>query len=149
MKKFFDDVSIKTIIGEKTFVDGDIEVSGVVRIDGDVDGNVSSNSCLMIGEKARIRGNIRADSIVSRGLIEGDILAENEVRLFSSAVVIGDVFTKKVNIQEGVLFEGRCFAINDIKLFEAKKEEYLKKINFSKNHEFNANKTINYEEKLK
>jgi len=125
MKKFFDDVSIKTIIGDATSVKGDMHVSGVVRIDGSVDGNVESNSCLMIGKGAKIRGNIRADSVVSRGLVKGNIIAENGVLLFSSAVVIGDVFTKKVNIQEGVFIEGRCFAINDSKLFDNAMSKHL------------------------
>ncbi len=118
MKKFFDDVSIKTIVGEGTRVDGNIKVSGVLRIDGDVDGSVSSNACLMIGEGARINGDVVADSIFSRGLIRGNVIAKNGVHLFSSAVVIGDVFTKKVNIQKGVFFEGRCFALNDSARFE-------------------------------
>ena len=125
MAKVFDDVSIKTIIGEGTCIKGNLSVSGVMRVDGDVAGNVSSNSCVMIGENARIFGNITAISVVSRGLIKGNILAEDEVKLFSSAVVLGDVFTKKINIQDGVLFEGRCFAINDASLFDKVKEEYL------------------------
>jgi hypothetical protein len=125
MAKVFDDVSIKTIIGEGSCIKGNLSVSGVMRVDGDVAGNVSSNSCVMIGENARISGNITAISVVSRGLIKGNILAENEVKLFSSAVVLGDVFTKKINIQDGVLFEGRCFAINDASLFDKVKEEYL------------------------
>lgn len=127
MKKNFDDVSIKTIIGDSTSVRGDMYVSGVVRIDGSVDGNVESNSCLMIGKGAKIRGNIKADSVVSRGLVRGNIIAENGVFLFSSAVVIGDVFTKKVNIQEGVFIEGRCFAINDSKLFDDARATHLKR----------------------
>lgn len=127
MKKKFDDVSIKTIIGNETSVKGDLNVVGVVRIDGYVDGNVSSNACLMIGESAKINGNIKADSVISRGTVRGNILAENGVKLFSSAVVIGDVITKKVNIQEGVFFEGRCFAIDDASLFEKASLELVSK----------------------
>lgn len=125
MKKRFDDVSIKTIIGSETSVKGDMEVRGVLRIDGNVNGNVTSNACLMIGDGAMINGNVKADSVISRGTVNGNILAENGVRLFSSAVVIGDVVTKKVNIQEGVVFEGRCFAINDASLFEKVKTEFV------------------------
>lgn len=125
MGKVFDDVSIKTIIGQGSFIRGDLSVSGVMRVDGDVDGDVVSNNCVMIGENARINGNVTATSVISRGLIRGNILAEIEVRLFSSAIVLGDVFTKKINIQYGVLFEGRCFAVNDIHLFDKTKEEYL------------------------
>ena len=112
MGKVFDDVSIKTIIGQGSFIRGGLSVSGVTRIDGDVAGNVVSDSCVMIGENARICGNITATSVT-------------EVRLFSSAIVLGDVFTRKVNIQDGVLFEGRCFAVNDIATFDKVKEEYL------------------------
>lgn len=125
MAKIFDDVSIKTIIGGGSSIKGDLSVSGVMRVDGDVAGDISSNSCVMIGENARICGNIVAVSVMSRGLIKGNILAEDEVKLFSSAIILGDVLTKKVNIQDGVLFEGRCFAIDDASLFDKIKEEYL------------------------
>ena len=132
MGKVFDNVSIKTIIGQGSFIRGGLSVSGVTRIDGDVAGNVVSDSCVMIGENARICGNITATSVISRGLVKGNILAETEVRLFSSAIVLGDVFTRKINIQDGVLFEGRCFAVNDIATFDKVKEEYLnQKKNFA------------------
>ena len=126
MGKIFDDVSIKTIIGQGSSITGNLSVSGVTRIDGDVAGNISSNSCVMIGENARICGNVTAMSVISRGLVKGNVLAEDEVRLFSSAIVLGDVFTKKINIQDGVLFEGRCFAVNDSSLFDKVKEENRK-----------------------
>lgn len=128
MKRFFDDVTIKTIVGDETRIEGNIEVSGVLRLDGDVDGNVSSNACIMIGEKARVNGNIKADSVISRGIVKGNILAERGVNLYSSAVVIGDVLTKKINIQEGVFIEGHCFAIDDSTLFDSIKTEYFEKI---------------------
>ena len=127
MKRFFDDVTIKTIIGDESRIVGNIEVSGVLRLDGDVDGHVASNACVMIGEKARIKGNIKADSVISRGIIKGNILAENGVNLYSSAVVIGDVLTRKISIQEGVFIEGRCFAIDNPTLFDSVKNEYLEK----------------------
>ena len=125
MGRGFDDISIKTIIGQGSFIKGDLSISGVMRIDGDVAGNIVSNNCVMIGENARVCGNITATSVISRGLIKGNILADVEVRLFSSAIVLGDVLTKKINIQDGVLFEGKCFAINDEPLFDKVKEKYL------------------------
>ena len=114
MGRVFDDVSIKTIIGQGSFIKGDLSVSGVMRID-----------CVRICENHRVCGYITATSVISRGLIKGNILADVEVRLFSSAIVLGDVLTKKINIQDGVLFEGKCFAINDEPLFDKVKERYL------------------------
>lgn len=127
MKRFFDDVTIRTIVGDETRIVGDLNVSGVLRLDGDVDGNVASNACIMIGENARVNGNIKADSVIARGVVKGDILAEKTVNLYSSAVVIGDVVTKKISIQEGVFIEGRCFAIDDPILFDSVRAEYMKK----------------------
>ena len=127
MKRFFDDVTIRTIVGDETRIVGDLNVAGVLRLDGDVDGNVASNACIMIGENARVNGNIKADSVIARGVVKGDILAEKTVNLYSSAVVIGDVVTKKISIQEGVFIEGRCFAIDDPILFDSVRAEYMKK----------------------
>lgn len=127
MKRFFDDVTIRTIVGDETRIVGDLNVAGVLRLDGDVDGNVASNACIMIGENARVNGNIKADSVIARGVVKGDILAEKTVSLYSSAVVIGDVVTKKISIQEGVFIEGRCFAIDDPILFDSVRAEYMKK----------------------
>ena len=53
-----DDININTIIGPGSAVYGDLRVAGFVRIDGDIDGDLDISGRVIIGEHARIRGNI-------------------------------------------------------------------------------------------
>ena len=53
-----DDISINTLLGNGSFISGDIKVNGFVRVDGDIDGNLETDGNIIIGENAKIRGNI-------------------------------------------------------------------------------------------
>ena len=59
-KNFIDDISVNTIVGPGALITGNVTVSGFLRIDGDIDGNIQTQGRVIIGEEARIRGNIRA-----------------------------------------------------------------------------------------
>ena len=64
-KNFIDDISVNTIVGPGALISGNITVSGFLRIDGDIDGNIQTQGRVIIGEEARIRGNIRATMMLS------------------------------------------------------------------------------------
>ena len=68
-------------------ITGNVTVSGFLRIDGDIDGNVQTQGRVIIGEEARIRGNIRAASVSVGGVVQGDIIAPDYVVILS---FIGD-----------------------------------------------------------
>ena len=59
-----DDISINTVVGAGTKVSGDLNIAGLVRIDGDIDGNLETTGRIIIGEKARIHGNVTAKAAV-------------------------------------------------------------------------------------
>ena len=65
----FEDISINTIIGSDSFVSGNIKINGFVRVDGDIDGKIEASGNVIIGNKARVRGNISASSIVVGGIV--------------------------------------------------------------------------------
>ena len=107
-----DDISINSIIGAGTVIRGDIKVNGFVRIDGDIDGNLETSGNLIIGEKARIQGNIIARSITVGGIIKGNITATVSVKLLSSSVVLGNIQTHNFQADENVIFNGHCIALS-------------------------------------
>ena len=80
---------------------------------------------LIIGENARIRGNVTAKSVVVIGIVEGDILAPEGIHLFSSAVVLGDVISRKIKADEKVVIEGFCVSIENGETFEDAKRQWL------------------------
>ncbi|MDY2844026.1 MAG: polymer-forming cytoskeletal protein [Treponema sp.] len=108
-----DDISINTIIGAGSAVSGDVRANGFIRVDGDIDGNLDSTGNIIIGNKARINGNINALSTVVGGIVIGDIYAPNRIKLLSSSAVIGNICTKNLEIEENVIFHGHCIALRN------------------------------------
>ncbi len=101
-------MKIDTVIGNKTRIKGDIKSSGAVRVDGRVDGSVSGNDGVIVGESGTINGNVRCKDAVVGGRIEGNLYAKNKVELLRTACVQGDISYGRLLMEEGVQFEGRC-----------------------------------------
>lgn len=113
-----DDISINTIIGAGSAVSGDVKANGFIRVDGDIDGNLDSSGNVIVGNKARINGNVTALSSVVGGIVLGDIYAPDGIKLLSSSAVIGNIYTKNLEIEENVIFHGHCIALRNEEEFE-------------------------------
>ena len=125
MASFTDDISFNTMVGPGAFITGDLKLEGFTRVDGDIYGNLETTGKLIIGENARIRGSLTAKSVIVIGIVEGDILAPEGVHLFSSAVVLGDVISRKIKAEEKVVIEGYCISIENPEEFEEAKKRWL------------------------
>ncbi|MDE5897827.1 MAG: polymer-forming cytoskeletal protein [Treponemataceae bacterium] len=121
----FDDISINTLVGNGSFVKGDMKVNGFIRIDGDIDGNLETDGAVILSERARIRGNITAKSAIIGGIVFGDISAADGVKLLSSSAVIGNIMTRHVQMEERVVFHGHCISISDEPAYAAEAERFL------------------------
>jgi cytoskeletal protein CcmA (bactofilin family) len=114
-----EDVSINSIIGVGSTISGDIKVNGFVRIDGDIDGNLETTGNIIIGEKARIQGNIVARSVTVGGIVRGNITASDSIALLSTSVVLGDILTRHITADENVVFNGHCIALSNEDAYNA------------------------------
>lgn len=119
-----EDVSINTIVGSGSFIRGELKIAGFIRIDGDLDGSLETGGRVIVGENARIRGNVSALKITVGGVIQGDIIAPDGVTILSSGMVLGNIITKKLVVEDSVILNGRCFAVNDQVRFDAALSEY-------------------------
>lgn len=124
MVDFIDDISINTIIGPGTFVNGGLSVSGFLRIDGDINGDINTPGRVIIAENARVRGNIHAKSITIGGMVQGDVIAPESVVVLSTGLVLGSVLTKKIRLDDDVFLHGYCFAVDNQAEFEKAEKEY-------------------------
>ena len=122
---FKDDISINTIIGKGSTISGNVKVNGFVRVDGDIDGDLETDGNILIGEDARIRGNVVANSVTVGGAIIGDIQALDGVRLLSTSLVRGDILSHKVQIEDSAFFHGHCISIKDNENYQQTAAEYL------------------------
>ncbi len=107
---------IDTLIGAGTVIDGDISFSGGMRIDGEVNGNVTAipgkPSTLVLSEQGSVNGEVNVTHLVVNGEILGAVTASEYLELHAKARVTGDVNYKILEIQVGAILEGRLININ-------------------------------------
>ncbi len=120
-----DDISINTIIGKGSAISGNMKVNGFIRIDGDIDGNLETDGNVIVGENARIRGDLTAKSVIIGGIIKGNITANESVKILAEAAVIGDVISRKVQVDGSAIIHGHCISIKDEAEFGKTSGEYL------------------------
>ncbi len=112
MAIFNEDISINSIIGKGSSIKGDLKINGFIRVDGDLNGDLETSGNVIVGETARIRGNIIAKSVsVIGGIVYGNIIAPESVKLLSTSVVIGDIQTHRLQSDEKVILHGHCIAL--------------------------------------
>ncbi len=115
---------LESFIGQNTHFKGEITTKGTLRIDGNVDGNIQAE-WLVIGEKAYIKGNATATSIIVGGTIEGNILAKGLVDIQKKGRVNGDIATAKLTVVDGGVVDGRISMHSDGgKLIEMSEESF-------------------------
>jgi cytoskeletal protein CcmA (bactofilin family) len=101
------DFSLNTIIGPNSFVSGDVESGGFTRVDGSLRGSLSAKGRVIVGEKARMKSGISGTSVTIGGVVFGNVLASEQVIILSTALVIGDIITRRIRADEGCLIHGR------------------------------------------
>jgi cytoskeletal protein CcmA (bactofilin family) len=100
------DSLVNSIIGAGSAVDGDIDVDGLLRIDGDVRGTVRVTGKIVIGAAGRVEAPIRAKSAIIGGTVKGDVYVSERLRILSGGVVIGNVFAPLLEAEEGTVVHG-------------------------------------------
>ena len=120
-----DDISINTIIGKGSAISGNMKVNGFIRIDGDIDGSLETDGNVIVGENARIRGDLTAKSVIIGGIIKGNIRANESVKILAEAAVIGDIISRKVQVDGSAIIHGHCISIKDEAEFGKTSGEYL------------------------
>lgn len=89
-------------------IQGNSQAAEVYAEGAKITGELRSNSGIKIGQSTVILGNIYANSAVIAGAIKGDIDVKGPVVLETSAIVMGDIKSKSVQINNGAVIEGMC-----------------------------------------
>jgi cytoskeletal protein CcmA (bactofilin family) len=88
--------------------EGTLEASGVFRLDAQMKGNLISSHSLILGEGARVEGQIEGNHIVISGKFDGVIFAKGRVEIQPKGVVTGEIHTPCLMIEAGGIFDGHC-----------------------------------------
>ena len=91
-----------------TEIIGSINACGDMRIDGILEGNLTSKGRVVIGELGRIKGDLICKNVDVWGSFEGKITASESTNFKAVAIVVGEIKTSKLYIEAGAKFNGSC-----------------------------------------
>jgi cytoskeletal protein CcmA (bactofilin family) len=100
---------INTLLGRGSQFEGKLTFEGTVRIDGKLSGEIFSDDVLVVGEGAEVHAEIDIGEIIVQGLVVGNIRAKRAIEIHAPGKVRGDVTTPSLQIDKGVVFEGRSY----------------------------------------
>ena len=103
-----EEVSSLNIIGGGTSIIGNIVSQGDVRVDGALEGNLTSQSKIVIGPTGKIVGEVKCRDCEVSGAVKGKLKVENLLMLKSTATVEGEIRTLKLAIEPDATFTGTC-----------------------------------------
>jgi len=100
---------ITTLLGRGAQFEGKLTFEGTVRIDGRFKGEVFSEDVLVIGDGAQVEAQIDVGEVIIQGTVVGNIVAKRSIEIHAPGRVKGDLHTPSLQVDKGVIFEGRSF----------------------------------------
>lgn len=119
-------VPTTTRLGTGTVLNGTLRFGSSVRVEGRFLGKIESEGLLIIEERADVRADVRAGTVLIAGTVHGDIHATERVEVLPSGRIHGNIRTTRLRISDGVVFEGRCEMIRNseaVDIFSAPVQE--------------------------
>lgn len=96
-------------VGHGTVLTGETNFQAMLRVDGILQGTVSSEAgTLIVGSNGQVDANVAVASATVNGVVNGDIVATDKLHLGRTAKVVGNVQTPRIIIEEGAVLEGSC-----------------------------------------
>jgi len=97
----------RATIGRSITIHGDVSGDEDLLIQGRVDGSVDlKQQSVTVGQEGRVKANITGRVVIVEGEVEGDLQAEEQVILRSTATVQGDITASRVVLEDGANFSG-------------------------------------------
>lgn len=93
---------------EGTVIEGEIKSSSDIRLDGNINGNISSSAKVVIGQKGKVEGEMHCQNGDVSGFVKGRVIAKDMLFLKATAHIEGDIIATKLVVEAGAIFNGTC-----------------------------------------
>lgn len=103
---------IETLIGEQCYIVGTVNIAGLLKVDGSIDGDLLCEDDIILGVSGQIKGNVLCNNALIQGIVHGNISCRSTLVIDPCGNVKGDILVKKLMISEGGLLEGKCTMIS-------------------------------------
>ncbi len=108
-------------------INGDSDASEIYAESARITGEIKSKGSVKVGQSTVIIGNIFGSSAVIAGAVKGDIDVHGPVVLDTTAIVMGNIKSQSVQINNGAVIEGMCSQayadVNPSEFFEGLKNK--------------------------
>ncbi|MCR5033110.1 MAG: polymer-forming cytoskeletal protein [Lachnospiraceae bacterium] len=101
-------IDIKGKLNVTGSIEGDSHAAEIFADDAKITGELISEGAIKIGQNSIVIGNVAATSAVIAGAVKGDIDVHGPVILDTTAIVMGNIKSKSVQINNGAVIEGLC-----------------------------------------
>jgi cytoskeletal protein CcmA (bactofilin family) len=95
-------------LGEGGRFTGDVRFHGAIRIDGRLEGTSVRGETLVVGERGQVDAQIEVERLQVSGHLRGNITAKRWVELLETSQVTGTIWTPRLTIWRGAVFNGKC-----------------------------------------
>lgn len=140
-----DKTLLNSIIGEGTRFKGEFDLNGLLRIDGDFNGTIRTNGKVLIGSNGRVECTMYAGTVVIGGILRGDVFSTEKVTILSTGMVIGNIQSPRLVIEDGVILNGNCKIVKDLPLKEIEVHKEDTVINNQDDSSYEKNSDNNYQ----
>ena len=110
-----DSNNYQNIIAKTTQITGDFNSTGNIRIDGELTGNIKSSGKVVVGKDGKIDGTLECENARFEGSFKGEMKISGTLTLKSTAVIEGTVFTEKLAVEPGAVFNVTCTMKSSVK----------------------------------
>ena len=97
----------RNVLSTDVEIKGSVKFSNDLVVDGRIEGSISSDGALTVGENARIKAEIKTHSVIIYGKVHGNIEVTDIVELKANAELVGDIKAASLSIEPGAIFVGK------------------------------------------
>jgi len=106
-----------TLITQSTKITGDIHFSGVLYVDGHINGNIIADelkeALVTVGLNGHIEGDVLSPHVIVYGRVDGNVKATEHVELNEQACITGDVNYKLIQMAMGAEVNGKLLKLGE------------------------------------
>ena len=104
--------NVHTMVGSDARINGPVQLKEGIIIYGEVNGDIETEGPVRVAQNGSVIGNINGSDIRVGGNVVGNLMADGQVVLGSKCILKGDIVYRKLLIEDGAQFEGKCDLVN-------------------------------------
>jgi cytoskeletal protein CcmA (bactofilin family) len=97
----------ETVLSNQIKLEGRLQSTSNIRFDGEMNGDLTTEGDLSVGEGGRVKGNVGGRNVVVRGSIQGNVNTTGRLEILATGKVFGDIVVGSLIIDEGGILRGK------------------------------------------